>query len=237
MKRRNNKFLKLVFLLPFFIYVFPAFCQVKEMNDFSTAQIVVPENLSKQEQAAVKLLIEEIEKRTLIKLPSSVKLPDSKNPVIAVGILNSFKNNGGLFSQEGLQTSSKNDPEGFRIQLINGKMNAPIIAIIGNDSRGMLYGIGYFLRKITMKKNQLLVPNKISIETSPALALRGHQLGYRPKTNAYDGMDEALWEQYIRDLIVFGTNAIELMPPHTDDASDSPIFPLPPMDRRGYYIS
>ena len=81
-----------------------------------------------------------------------------------------------------------------------------------------------------MKKQQLLVPNTINIETSPVVALRGHQLGYRPKTNAYDGMDERLWEQYIRDLVVFGTNAIELMPPHTDDASDSPMFPLPQME-------
>src|SRR5262249_5774504 len=39
----------------------------------------------------------------------------------------------------------------------------------------------------------------------------------------------ATWEQYIRDLAVFGTNAIELIPPRSDDASDSPHFPLPQM--------
>ena len=38
-----------------------------------------------------------------------------------------------------------------------------------------------------------------------------------------------MWEQYIRDLAVFGTNAIELIPPRSDDAADSPHFPLPPM--------
>jgi hypothetical protein len=43
-------------------------------------------------------------------------------------------------------------------------------------------------------------------------------------------MDEKMWEQYIRDLIVFGTNAIELIPPITDDARTSPMFPLEQME-------
>ena len=38
-----------------------------------------------------------------------------------------------------------------------------------------------------------------------------------------------MWESYIRDLAVFGANAIELIPPRSDDAADSPHFPLPPM--------
>src|SRR5262249_1150919 len=59
--------------------------------------------------------------------------------------------------------------------------------------------------------------------------LRGRQLGYRPKTNSYDGWTVAMWEQYIRDLAVFGCNAVELIPPRSDDAPDSPHFPLPPM--------
>jgi hypothetical protein len=39
-----------------------------------------------------------------------------------------------------------------------------------------------------------------------------------------------MWEHYIRDLAVFGCNAIELIPPRSDDDSDSPHFPLPPME-------
>ncbi len=61
-------------------------------------------------------------------------------------------------------------------------------------------------------------------------ALRGHQLGYRPKTNSYDAWDLRQWEQYYRDLIVFGANAVELIPPRSDDAATSPHFPLPPLE-------
>jgi len=38
-----------------------------------------------------------------------------------------------------------------------------------------------------------------------------------------------MWEQYIRDLVIFGTNAIELIPPISDDDADSPHFPMEPM--------
>ena len=75
----------------------------------------------------------------------------------------------------------------------------------------------------------MAVPAGLSIATAPKFPLRGHQLGYRPKTNSYDAWSVPMWDQYIRDLAVFGTNAIELMPPRSDDASDSPHFPLPQM--------
>ncbi len=62
------------------------------------------------------------------------------------------------------------------------------------------------------------------------MAVRGHQLGYRPKTNSYDAWDVRRWEQYIRELAIFGVNTIELIPPRSDDAADSPHFPLPQME-------
>ena len=40
----------------------------------------------------------------------------------------------------------------------------------------------------------------------------------------------AQWDQYIRDLALFGTNAIELIPPRSDDKLDSVHFPLPPRE-------
>src|SRR5204863_1478188 len=84
-------------------------------------------------------------------------------------------------------------------------------------------------RTLQMKRGAVGLPDSLAITTSPKYPLRGHQLGYRPKTNSYDGWSVPVWEQYIRDLAVFGTNAIELIPPRSDDAADSPHFPLPPM--------
>ena len=52
-------------------------------------------------------------------------------------------------------------------------------------------------------------------------------MGYRDKTNSYDGWDLPQWEQYICDMAVFGTNAIEMIPPRSDDLPDSVHFPRP----------
>jgi hypothetical protein len=80
-----------------------------------------------------------------------------------------------------------------------------------------------------MDRDSVSIPTNLRIVSSPAKPLRGHQLGYRPKTNSYDAWALPMWEQYYRDLIVFGANAVELIPPRSDDAPDSPHFPVPPM--------
>ncbi len=199
--------------------------------DFSASQIVISQDLSQlsvPEQAALQMLVEEMCKRTTIEMSTGVKWPDTSIPVIAVGVSSSFRNNG-PYSQVSFSTPA-GSAEGFSIKMVNEGRKAPALFIMGNDTGGMLFGVGYFLRKITMRPGKILVPNDISTETHPVVALRGHQLGYRPKTNAYDGLTEAMWEQYIRDLIIFGTNSVELVPPITDDAATSSMFPLPQME-------
>ena len=94
---------------------------------------------------------------------------------------------------------------------------------------GVLFGVGRLLRELRLGRLKVTLPAGFQAESAPTTALRGHQIGYRPKTNSYDGWTVALWEQYLRDLAVFGCNAIELIPPRSDDAAYSPLFPLPPL--------
>ena len=76
-----------------------------------------------------------------------------------------------------------------------------------------------------MTQAKITLADDFSVLTAPKYPLRGHQLGYRPKTNCYDAWDARQWEQYYRDLIVFGANAVELIPPRTDDAATARTFP------------
>ena len=101
--------------------------------------------------------------------------------------------------------------------------------LIGQQEYVRVHLIGRLLRELDMGKGSVTLPDEFHIATAPQYPLRGHQLGYRPKTNSYDAWSVPIWEQYIRDLAVFGTNAAELIPPRSDDAADSPHFPLPPM--------
>ncbi len=197
--------------------------------DLSKAVVVSLENVSGLEKKAVTMLVEEVEKRTQIRWERSSSWPPSPTPVIAVGpapALNSFA---GEFAEELSNDRGVDGAEGYRIR-VKRRKNTPVVLVIGNDARGVLFGIGRLLRVLRMGPGVVTLPDNFSIATVPRYRLRGHQLGYRPKTNSYDAWDVARWEQYIRDLIVFGCNAIELIPPRSDDDADSPHFPLPPME-------
>ena len=101
--------------------------------------------------------------------------------------------------------------------------------MVGSDERGVLYGIGHILRKMRLSSQSIAIPKNLDISSTPRYAIRGHQLGYRPKTNAYDAWDVEQYDQYIRELALFGANSIEIMPPRTDDDLTSPHMKVPPM--------
>jgi glycosyl hydrolase family 20 len=188
--------------------------------DLKNATITTAPNLTAQEKQTVVMLADEIEKRTRIRLP--VGDHPSTGPEILVGEEANLR---AAFSSSAQRlASAPTGAEGYRVQTIGNS-----VVVAGNDPRGTLFGIGALLRNLRMERDILEAPDDLKIATAPKYALRGHQLGYRPKTNSYDGWDVRTWEQYIRDLAVFGTNAIELIPPRSDDAADSPLFPLPPM--------
>ncbi|HUK17950.1 MAG TPA: glycoside hydrolase family 20 zincin-like fold domain-containing protein [Bryobacteraceae bacterium] len=186
--------------------------------DLNHAVIVAPAGLELPEQKAAAMLADEIEHRTRIRLPIAERWPGS-GPAIFLGRERQLR---GMHPMSVIPPAAGAD--GYRIQI---EGNA--IAVLGNDARGTLFGAGALLRRLHMERDRIEAPDSLRLASAPKYALRGHQLGYRPKTNSYDGWSVPVWEQYIRDLVVFGTNAIELIPPRSDDAADSPHFPLPPM--------
>jgi hypothetical protein len=198
--------------------------------DLTRAAVVTPANLSGPEARAVHMLVDEVHKRTLVRWEVGRTWPADTTPVIAVGPLASLQAFAGRFADKIPPRDGGKGKEGYRIATITEGRSAPVVVVVGNDARGVLFGVGRLLRELRMARGRVLLPDGLDLATAPRYPLRGHQLGYRPKTNSYDGWDLALWEQYIRDLAVFGANAIELIPPRSDDDADSPHFPLPPMD-------
>jgi hypothetical protein len=198
--------------------------------DLSKAVIVSPASLSRPEQKAVTMLVEEVEKRTQIRWETVTAWPLRSGPVIALGQASALKDLATKQAGDWLANQEGGGAEGFRIRTQSQTNGAgPAVFVAGNDRRGVLYGVGYLLRHMQMERGTIRLPEEFSVTTAPKYRLRGHQLGYRPKTHSYDGWDLAVWEQYYRDLVVFGANAIELIPPRSDDAATSPHFPLPPL--------
>lgn len=220
----------LIALLLTVILAVPSAGQAPSLHDFTSAQLVTAGDLSGVEQAAVEMLVDEIESRTNVRLSPTSDWPSSSTSIIAIGSKDGFGAGYGPFAEAEVAASVDTVAEGFTIRLEDRNGQPPRLLIAGNDPRGVLFGAGYLLRKMSLSPGELFVPDDVGTTTHPDIPLRGHQLGYRPKVNSYDGFTVGMWEDYIRDLIVFGTNAVELIPPNTDDADQSPMFPRPKME-------
>ena len=197
-----------------------------QTTDLSKATIVCFEKTDKVVLKSVTVLQEEIAERTGINLPVSNKPNKSANPVIFVGL----ESQTSLFPQKIQQLLAdlpKTEAEGFKIVC---SADTRTVAVSGTDSRGVLYGVGKLLRSMEMESGKIIIPGELKVASSPQYPIRGHQLGYRPKTNAYDAWTPAQFDQYIRDLAVFGANSIEIMPPRTDDDFTNVHMKLPAIE-------
>jgi hypothetical protein len=199
-----------------------------EALDLKSATVVALGS-SKVEKKAVAMLIDEVAKRTGFGWPIATALPAKNGSVIVVGKESDLPALAGRFAATLTNTPPASAAEGYRIRICRDDAGIGVF-VLGRDDRGVLFGVGRLLRVLRMTPAKITLSDDFSLLTAPKYPLRGHQLGYRPKTNSYDGWDARQWEQYYRDLIVFGANAVELIPPRSDDAATSPHFPLPPLE-------
>ncbi|MBA4167423.1 MAG: hypothetical protein H0X41_07775 [Chitinophagaceae bacterium] len=127
-----------------------------------------------------------------------------------------------------------NKPESYRI-VSSVYQNRKIILIEGTDERGVLFGAGRLLRMMNYSSYRVSFPQLPMLASAPDKAIRGHQLGYRNTANSYDGWTKQQFEQYIRDLVVFGANSIESIP--IFEESSSPHFKVAPMEMNAFISS
>ncbi|MBN1352958.1 hypothetical protein JXJ21_26445 [candidate division KSB1 bacterium] len=192
--------------------------------DLTHAVVISPKSSNATLSKALLVLGEEIERRTGVALPVKHQLPAAKQPVIIVGLNEDIKP---FLGSEWniLQRIEAPDAEGFR--MMTQSQPRPVVVLAGYDARGVLYAVGKFLRMANMKSGSLQIAENLAFSSTPCYPIRGHQLGYRPKTNAYDAWTAAQFDQYIRELAIFGANSIEIMPPRTDDDATSPHMKVP----------
>ena len=205
-----------------FCFIFISTTLTAQLFNFSKATIFLSDKNNVQLQKAVQVLQEEIQKRCNILFPVSEKIISSSTQSIVVGVDGQIDNFPDSYKAAIVKLPGTGK-DGFKIAFLENKT----LVIVGHDERGVLYGIGWLLRKMVLKNNLVLVPENISISSSPVYPIRGHQMGYRPKTNAYDAWSVAQYDSYIRDLAIFGANSIEIMPPRTDDDFSSIHMKLP----------
>ena len=196
------------------------------LTPISAASISIDASADTVVRKAAQILQEEIQDRTLIRPDIAANASASSN-VIALSVT------GQAYAREVLGLGdfepSGDSRDAYRVVSEQGNEGVTV-GIQGNSPRAVLFGAGRLLRRMRMSRHSCEIPTNLDIDAAPDFPLIGHQLGYRDKTNSYCAWDVDQYDQYIRELALFGTNAIELIPPGTDDLDDSVHFPIPHMD-------
>ncbi len=205
-----KRILKLFLFLSFIILQNSCLNHSGKQLDLSKAVILVsPAIPAPINTTAPQVLNEEVAKRTALQLKTADN-PDNKTIIVLA--LSTDKE---LFGMAVPVAEGNDRPElkkeGFRLYFSteNGKS---ILWIIGADARGILYGIGNFLRIAKMEQGVLQLPEAIDFASSPEYPLRGHQFGYRNTANSWDAWTVEQFEQHFREQILFGANSFEDIP-------------------------
>jgi len=217
-----------------FLFVLSTACRSQE---FAHAVVVTSPRADQVEVKAASVLVEEAERRTSILWKTDTAFP-SLDPSADSAVIVAARRNQitallpSEFRREWRALSVRANvrpAEGFTIRTLT-RGRSTILAIGGNDDRGLLFGVGYVLRKMEFSRGRAKLAAPINIMTAPQYPLRSHQIGYRFKNNTYDAWTLPMFEQHIRDLALFGANEIQVIAPVSDDRPTSPLYPAPALD-------
>ncbi|WP_198440161.1 alpha-glucuronidase family glycosyl hydrolase [Pareuzebyella sediminis] len=221
--RIRNKRLRMVLA---FLLVVNLSCSehTEEVCNMTDATILISENIKTPfDTTTADILIEEIEKRTTLRL--SVEETWKNRPIIALALQDDKDIRGLMIPKAENEHTVRLEKEGFRLQhlLIEGQH---VILITGADIRGVLYGIGKFLRILETSKGNISVKSDLDVKATPKYALRGHQFGYRNTANSWDSWTVEQFDQHFREQVLFGANSFENIP--FQDPNSSVHFKIDP---------
>lgn len=185
-----------------------------ESINLSGSRLMVSSTIkSPVKETVVLMLQEEVNKRTGENWTTTNTW--NNTPVIALALTSDQELNGRQLPDKS-QLPGK--PEGFSL-IVAENASQPVIWLIGADERGVLFAAGHLLRMINPKNKRITFNSGNTVKNEPEYAIRGHQLGYRNTANSYDAWSKEQYEQYIRELAIFGTNSIETIPFDTTPAA------------------
>ena len=193
-----------------------------EMLDLSRAVVVVPPAIGETEKNAVKLLVDDVQRRSGIRWKVVEQWPTEPRPVVAVGQAPEVGAVAGPLGKAIAQDRRPRLAESFRIMT---STEGPEIVVAGTDARGR-----------ALRRRQA-APRAADMPGSRA---RTHRLPARHRSepsaaraSAWLSAEDQLLRRLgpcrsgsntIRDLAVFGCNAVELIPPRTDDDATARTF-------------
>lgn len=183
--------------------------------DLSNAVVVVRSDpRPPAERMAATLLVEEVARRTGITWPVQVSWPVDDHIVVAISTRDGQADWVNRVPRRNGAHLPESRPEGYDVRVVSHTKahGRAAIFITGADGRGAMFGVGRLLRELHMRQGSVALDAAFEASAAPAYPIRGHQLGYRATANSYDAWTPERFEQYIRELIIFGANCIETIP-------------------------
>ena len=112
--------------------------------------------------------------------------------------------------------------ESYRLSSSEG-----FVKITASSKCGLLFAVGRLLRLCSFRAGELEITIGLDLEFRPKSRIRSHQIGYGHLSNSMDSWAVAQFDRYIRDLVLFGCNAIEIE--YKPDDSPHHILPFEAM--------
>jgi hypothetical protein len=187
----------------------PSICLAADPLDLTHATLVTRADAPLVEHTAATVLIEEVEKRTGVKWASQPRWP-AQGWSIALLSGRELQFNG-VSVPIPVRTAK---PESYVLVTDTYNAQKPVLWIVGADPRGALFGAGRVLRNLACSPGKVELLGALNLKSAPDYPIRGHQLGYRATANSWDAWTPDQFDQYIRELAIFGTNSIEGIPFH-----------------------
>jgi hypothetical protein len=164
---------------------------------------------------AKRVLVEEIARRSGITLDTTETPQVGTAPLIVLGVASDPAGN------VPVELAVPEKPEGYAIK-VQTFASRPMVFLAGRDDAGVLYAVGRLLLAMELRPNSILLDDKFEAASAPRYPHRGHQIGYRNLSHCYDAWTPEIYEQYMRELGIFGANAFETTRFSDSGAKDGP---------------
>lgn len=206
---QNTKFYLIISILLFFQSSLKAKSDSCNAIQLLDTKIVVDKNNIVQLNTAI-FLQHELSKRTGIQLSIISDKKATTSSFIHIGLASDFKTPH--------RVNTPKVEESYAVW-VDASPRKTIVNIAGFDNRGILFGVGRLIQELYLSTNYISIPQQLVITSSPSDKLRAQQI--IKNSQGKDGFND--WskpednQQFVNDMLIFGTNGFEPTQPELVD--------------------
>jgi len=205
-----TKFYLIISILLFFQSSLKAKSDCNNAIELINTKIVVDKNNIVQLNAAI-FLQHELLKRIGVQLSIISDKKATTSSYIHIGLASDFK--------IPHRVNTPKVEESYAVWVDGSSPRKTIVNIAGFDNRGILFGAGRLIQELYLSTNYISIPQKLVITSSPSDKLRAQQIikNSQGKDGFNDWSKPEVNQQFVNDMLIFGTNGFEPTQPELVD--------------------